>query len=150
MNNNNYYLNPGLPQPVATPLDEPYWAGLRNDQLLVQRCNQCNTWQWGPECICHQCHSSDLTFTATPTQGIVYSYERVWHPVHPALLEQLKNEGAYLVVLVELPQAGNIRMLGNLLGDPHQQVDIGARVEGVYEHHEDAEPVYSLLQWQLK
>jgi len=35
----------------------------------------------------------------------------------------------YVVVLVELPDAGNVRMLGNLLGDPQQAVKIGAEVQ---------------------
>jgi hypothetical protein len=52
-------------------------------------------------------------------------------------------------VLVELPAAGHVRMVGNLLGDPMQEVRIGAAVTGVYEHHPDAAPAYSLLQWRL-
>jgi len=35
--------------------------------------------------------------------------------VHPAL----KEAGPYVVVLVELPHAGGIRMRGNLVGDQH-------------------------------
>jgi len=54
--------------------------------------------------------------------------------VHPAL----KNHGPYLAVLVELPHAGNVRMLGNLLGDPQQEVVIGAAVEAVFEPHDEA------------
>ena len=52
-------------------------------------------------------------------------------------------------MLVELPDAGNVRMVGNLLGDPTQAVPIGADVEGVFEHHRKSTPPYSLLQWQL-
>ena len=51
-------------------------------------------------------------------------------------------------MLVELPQAGGIRMIGNLLGDPMQEVAIGSTVKGVFEHHADADPAYTLLQWQ--
>ena len=54
---------------------------------------------------------------------------------------------AGLIVLVELPHAGNIRMLGNLLGPPLQDVIVGARVEACFEHHEGDEP-YTLLQWR--
>ncbi|XJC77905.1 Zn-ribbon domain-containing OB-fold protein [Delftia tsuruhatensis] len=79
-----------------------------------------------------------------PAEGEIYSWERVWHPVHPAL----KESCPYLVVLVELPHAGRVRLVGNLLGDPAQEVRIGARVQGVFEHHADAAVPYSLLQWQ--
>ena len=32
------YLNPGLPTPVATELDQAYWEGLRAERLMLQRC----------------------------------------------------------------------------------------------------------------
>jgi len=65
--------------------------------------------------------------------------------VHPAL----KEVGPYIIVVVELPHAGSVRMLGNLLGDPLQTVEIGAPVEAVFEHHNDAEPPFTLLQWRV-
>ena len=142
----SYYLREGLAQPAATPLDEPFWQGLRENRLLVQRCNACQGWQWGPEWICHHCLSDDVGFTEVAPEGVIYSYERIWHPVHPALAEQ----GPYIVVLVSLPQAGDVRMIGNLLGDPHAEVTIGATVDGVFEHHEDAESAFTLLQWQRR
>lgn len=141
------YLPPGLPIPVAEPdgLAEPYWAGLRQGRLLVQRCAGCGTWQFGPEWICHGCHAFDPAWVEVAPRGRIYSWERIWHPAHPAL----KEHGPYLAVLVELPAAGHVRMVGNLLGDPMQEVRIGAAVTGVYEHHPDAAPAYSLLQWRL-
>ena len=141
------YLAPGLPQPVPAPdgLDAPYWNGLKEEKILLQRCDDCGGWQWGPEWICHHCHSEKLSFEEVSGEGIIYSYERVWHPVHPALKEQ----GPYIVVLVELPDAGNVRLVGNLLGDPHQEVTIGAPVNAVFEHHPDGEPAFTLLQWTV-
>ena len=84
------YLAPGLPipAPARDGLDAPYWQGLTEECLLLQRCTSCGHWQWGPECICHHCLSFDLSFAATEPEGRVYSYERVWHPVHPALTSQ--------------------------------------------------------------
>ena len=94
------YLNSGLPHPVAAGdgLDREYWEGLSRGELLIQRCRACRTWQWGPEWLCHACHGFDLGFEPVSPAGEIYSYERVWHPVHPALAEQ----GPYLVVLVSL------------------------------------------------
>ena len=37
----DYYLNPGLAQPMGTELDEPYWSGLRENLLRVQQCQAC-------------------------------------------------------------------------------------------------------------
>lgn len=141
------YLPPGLPSPVPEPdgLSAPFWNGLHEGRLLVQQCGGCNTWQFGPEWLCHHCHTFDPPWRQVSPRGRIFSWERVWHPSHPSLV----GHGPYLVVLVELPQAGNIRMLGNLLGDPMQEVAVGAEVEGVFERHGEAHRPYTLLQWRL-
>lgn len=145
---NQSYLPAGLPIPVPEPdnLSAPYWEGLRASRLMVQRCSACQQWQFGPEWLCHKCHRFDPQWVEVAPQAVVYSWERVWHPSHPAL----KGHGPYLAVLVELPQAGHVRMIGNLLGDPLQDVRIGTPVEGVYEHHPDGSPPFTLLQWRLR
>lgn len=141
------YLPADLPAPVpeADGLSAPYWQGLREQQLRVQRCSDCGTWQFGPEWLCHHCHSFQLSWQGVEPCGTIYSWERVWHPAHPSL----KGHTPYLVVLVELPHAGKVRMLGNLLGDPLQDVRIGDEVVGVFESHDEAVVPYTLLQWQL-
>jgi uncharacterized protein len=95
--------------------------------------------------LCHRCHAFDLAWTDVEPRGHIFSWERVWHPSHPALRERRP----YLAVLVELPHARNVRMVGNLLDDPMQTVAIGAAVAGVFEHHPQANPPFSLLQWRL-
>jgi uncharacterized OB-fold protein len=141
------YLRSGLPAPTPASdgLDAPFWEGLRAERLLLQRCTDCGRWQWGPEWCCHQCRSFDVGYEETPAEGIIYSHERVWHPVHPALAEQ----GPYIVVLVELPQADGVRIVGNLIGDPLQPLTIGGAVHGVYEHHAEDPVPHTLLQWAV-
>ena len=140
-----YYLPDGVPQPAPAPdgMDAPYWEATRRHELVVQYCEACDRFQWEPEWICGACQSFDLTWRPVPARGTVFAWERVWHPVHPALAEGVP----YLVVLVELPEAGNVRMVGNLLGDPHQEVRTGAEVNAVFEDHED--DGYTLVQWEL-
>ena len=141
------YLPEGLPQPVPLPdgLDAPYWEGTRSHELRLQRCRACQTYQWGPEWTCHRCLSLNVGWETIKARGRIYSWERVWHPVHPALQDTVP----YVVVLVELPQAENVRMIGNLIGDPRQPVPIGAEVEAVFEDHREAETPYSLVQWRV-
>ena len=142
------YLPAGMPAPVpsADGLDVPYWEGTRRGELWVQQCGSCGNWQWGPEWLCHKCTSFEIKWVQVEGSGVIYSWERPWHPVHPAL----KGRGAYTVVLVELPQAGNIRMIGNLLGPDDQEVVIGGEVEAVVEAHDDADTPYTLVQWRPK
>ena len=140
-------LPEGLPAPVAMPdgLDAPYWDGLRRHELVLQRCGACGRFQWGPEWVCHYCRSFDVGWAPVGPRGVIYSWERVWHPVHPAL------EGAcpYVVVLVELPHADGVRLVGNLLGDPRLPVEIGHEVTGVFEDHDRRQgDGFALLQWE--
>ena len=146
MSATTYHLPAGLPRPVPEPdgLDAPYWEGTRRGELMVQKCNACGTWQWGPEWICHRCLSFDLDWTTVARQGRIYSWERAWHPVHPAL----RGQPPYVVVLVELPHAGNIRMIGNLVDAPTGDVPIGAPVAAVFEPHDDATPPFTLVHWR--
>jgi uncharacterized OB-fold protein len=141
------YLPAGLPAPVPAVdgLDAPYWEGTRAGKLMVQQCGDCSTWQWGPEWLCHNCRSMNMNWVEVEGKGRIHSWERPWHPVHPAL----KDHGPYIVVLVELPHCGNIRMIGNLLGDPLQDVAIDSEVEAVFEPHDDVDKPYTLVQWKL-
>jgi uncharacterized OB-fold protein len=140
------YLPPGLPIPVPerNGLSAPFWTGLRKGRLMVQRNPRTGVWQWPPQWIAHDTQSFDVDWVEVEPKGVIYSWTRVWHPVHPAL----KDACPYVVVVVELPQAGNVRMLGNLLGDPLEEVVIGTPVGAVFEHHNTAEPPFSLLQWR--
>jgi len=54
-----------------------------------------------------------------------------------------------VIVLVELPAAGNVRIVGNLLGDPEQPLEIGAPVTGAFEHHPANDPEFTLLHWKV-
>jgi uncharacterized OB-fold protein len=140
-------LPSGIPGPVPSPdgLDGPYWEATRRHELVAQRCRDCRGWQWYAEWICHRCHSFDLDFEPVPRPAVLFSWERAWHPVHPALREACP----YVVVLVEFPEADGIRMLGNLVGDPHQPIEIGAHAEPVFEDHEEGALPFTLVQWRL-
>jgi uncharacterized OB-fold protein len=139
-------LPAGLPAPRPAPdgLDKPYWEAARRHELVAQRCRRCRSWQWGPEWICHACLGFELEFERVPGRGRIYAWERAWHPVHPALREALP----YVALVVELPGAGGIRMLGNLSGDPRAPVEIGSAVEPVFEDHPGSDPPYTLVQWK--
>lgn len=128
------------PQPLPTGLDRPFWDGLLEGCVVIQRCDSCAGWQFPPEVICHQCRSFELSWRPVEPHGIIHSWTRAWHPANAAFSEHVP----YLIVLVELPEAGGIRLIGNLCGDPLQTVRVGMAVSPVFEPHGDR---YTLLQW---
>ena len=141
------YLPDGLPIPVADPdgLSAPYWEGLKEGRIRVQRCSACSDLAMGTR----------VDLPSLPCAG--YGLGRCRRRGHDLQLgarlasraSGAQGAGPYLVVLVELPQAGGIRMIGNLLGDPLQVVSIGAEVVAAFEHHPEAKPPFSLLQWRV-
>jgi uncharacterized OB-fold protein len=122
-------------------LDAPFWEGTRNEELRLQQCLNCERFQWGPGVICHHCQSFVLRFQAIAPVGTIYSWQRSWHTGHPSLVDSVP----YVVVFVEPDDALGIYIIGNLVGDPTAPVEIGARVEGIFEHHDD----YTLVQWKV-
>lgn len=139
------YLPPGLAVPVPSPdgVDKGFYEGLARHELTVQRCNKCHTFQFAPELICHKCQSADLGWHKVSGRGRLYSWIRIWNPVHPAL----KSACPYVVGVIELPDAGGVRMVGNLMGDPMQDFPIDAAVEAVFEEHPDKG--FTLVQWRV-
>ena len=136
---------PRQPAPANDGLDAPFWEGTRAHELRVQRCRSCEIHQWGPEWMCHACNSMELDWVTVDPVGQIYSWQRPHHPVHRAL----SDRGPYIIVLVELPHADNLRMVGNLLGDPLQEIEIGASVSVVFEDHDDGDPDFTLVQWEV-
>ena len=136
------YLPSGLPapQPARDGLDRPFWEGAARGELLVQRCGGCGTFRFPPEWICHACRSTAVEWVRVEPSGRVYSWSRVWRAFHPALGPAVP----YRIVLVELPQAGGVRMVGNLLGEASEEVAIGDPVEAVFEPHDG----FALVQWR--
>lgn len=127
------------PEPMNDGLDVPFWEGLNSGVLRLQHCTPCDAFQWGPEWICHRCLGEQLQWVDVDPVGTIYSWERVWHPVTPALAEAVP----YIAILVEVEGTG-VRVVGNLLGPKDQDVRIGSSVEGVFEQHDG----YALLQWR--
>ena len=138
----------GLPRPVPSVegLGQGFWEGAKRHVLCLQRCLDCKTWQGAPELVCRHCGSDRLgDEDLVETTGILYSWQRVWYPVHPAL----KDAVPYVVALVILPQAPGVRLVGNLLNDPGGPLPIGAVVEVVFEDHHADDADYTLIQWRL-
>ncbi len=136
-----------VPVPLADGLDDPFWSGLQEERLVLQYCRSCANFQWGPEHVCYLCGTVDLGWSEVPRandeyRAVLYSWERVWHPVDPSLTSAVP----YVVVLVELPDANRVRLIGNLVDPPAGDLAIGSELIPVFEHHGQ----HTLLLWRLR
>lgn len=131
----------GMPLPAVEPDTAGWWAAVREHRLVIQRCHHCGTFRHPPVPVCYICQSFDFRWAPVSGRGLIYSYTEAVHPVHPAL----KTHGPYNIVVVELPDAGNVRLVGNLLDTPYEAIRIGLPVEAVFE---DIPPDVTLVQWR--
>lgn len=119
-------------------LDAPFWDGLAAGQLRVQRCCDCRNWTWPPQWRCGRCGSWSFEWAAVPMDGVVHS----WTYTPRALGKGFDGEAPYVSVLVELPAAGGVRLLGCLDGE-ESEVVIGDPLTGFVA----TDPEGPVLRW---
>ncbi len=113
--------------PEATELTAPYWEGLEQGELRLQRCEDCGTYQYPPETFCRACPSERLEWRAVDGGGSVYSFIIVRQRYLPAFGDLIP----YNVAIVELDEGP--RVIANLLDVDNEAIEIGMRVRARIE-----------------
>ncbi|QEL27400.1 hypothetical protein FQV39_32880 (plasmid) [Bosea sp. F3-2] len=99
------------PVPVPDPDSAPFWAGCREQRLMIQHCDDCSRHQFPPSNICAHCGSGRLSWKQASGAGKVFSWIVVRHPVpKPVYVDDVP----YVVALIEL--AEGVRMPSNIVG----------------------------------
>jgi uncharacterized OB-fold protein len=127
------------PLPLRTHDAEPFWAGCRNRELLVQRCAECATCQFYPRAVCASCGSDQLQFQPVSGRGEVFAFTVCHRPLAP----RFAGRTPYVVALVDLDEGP--RMMTNIVGCPVSDVQIGMTVQVSFEQlNEDVSlPVFA-------
>lgn len=125
-------------------VDYPFWQGLEQDELRIQRCSGCRRWMWPAEWRCGECGSWDFDWETIAPEGTIYAWERTHQPFVPQFADMLP----YVNALVELPQAGNRHILGLVL-PPHEGIRIGARVTAAIQPPGERTHGLPALWWRL-
>ncbi|MDB5451523.1 MAG: hypothetical protein JWO33_101 [Caulobacteraceae bacterium] len=109
------------PHAEADAVSGPFFEGLADGRLMIQRCRVCGTGQLGRD-HCLKCRSEDLAWEAASGLGQVYSFVIMHTVFHPAFA----GEVPYNVVMVELDEGP--RVLANLEGLANAEIAVGRRV----------------------
>lgn len=117
-----YDTLPEKPRPQSTPANEPYWQGLREHRLLVQRCSGCAKLRHYPRPMCDACYSMDYDWHEISGHGTVYSWAITHHPFHPAF----KRDVPYVTVTAEF--GDGIRIQAPLTDKGTGRLALGAAV----------------------
>ncbi len=125
--------NEGLaaPQVQPTPISRPYWDALANEKLLMQRCDACGRWVHYPRIRCSTCLSGALSWQEVEPSGVLYAFSVAHHPTAPWFADGPPQ----VIAVVELDNG--VRLTTTIVTNDPQQLSIGIRVEGVFDHRSD-------------
>ena len=115
------------PLPEPTPESQPYWTGLKENRLLLQRCSECGVIRHYPRPMCSHCHSMKSEWVEASGRGRVHSWTVTHHPFHEAFKESVP----YVLVTVDLDEG--VRMQSQLRGAELNDLQVGLPVEVFFE-----------------
>lgn len=138
-------------RPLPRPDDatEPYWQGCREHELRMQCCTPCARLRFPPRPMCPRCQSFESGWVRVSGRGTVYS----WVVCHPPLLPAFEPKAPLLILLVELEEGENLRVVGNWMDEREDAdarasghgIEIGMPVEVAFERVSDD---VTLPQWR--
>jgi uncharacterized protein len=108
--------------PPITDLNAPFWHGLNDGVLRLQRCEACSSYQHPPESFCYRCGSDRIEWAEASGLGVVHTFITVHQRGHPAFADDIP----YNVSVIQLDEGP--RLLTNVVGVPPEQVRIDMRV----------------------
>ncbi len=92
--------------PTPTPETAHFWAGAREGELRLQRCDACDHTYFPPRPFCPECSSRDVSVFGASGRATLYSY----------VINHLKSPGytpPFAIAVVELEEGP--RMMSNIL-----------------------------------
>jgi uncharacterized OB-fold protein len=109
----------------------PFWEGVRQHRLSIQRCSDCRRWIHLPAASCPSCSGDDLVFEPVSGEGEVYSYTVVQREfgLHLPL--------PWVAAIVQLDEDPAIHLSTNIVNCTPETISIGAPVRVVYKDYSD-------------
>ncbi len=119
------------PEVTPTPVSLPFWEGLANEKLLIQRCDSCRSWVYYPRLRCSSCLSDRLSWQEVAPEGVVYTFSIARHPIAP----WFPADPPLIIAVVELENG--VRLTTNVIDAEPDSLSIATVVTGVFDHQAD-------------
>ncbi|MBN8871713.1 MAG: Zn-ribbon domain-containing OB-fold protein [Rhodospirillales bacterium] len=113
--------------PAPTPDTQPYWDGLDQNKLVLQRCASCGKVRHYPRPVCDACFSMEATWFEASGRGTVHSWTVTHYAFHPGY----KGELPYILLTVDLEEG--VRMNAQARGIAETDLRIGLPVKVAFE-----------------
>lgn len=114
-----------FPKPVVDSDSKPFWDGLGRNELMIQKCEDCQQHIFYPRFLCPHCFSDQVSWIKASGLGEIYSYTVVHRAFGP-----FAEQTPYVVAIVELEEG--VRMMTRIIGD-REEIAIGKPVSVTYE-----------------
>jgi len=114
------------PHPEPDGETQPFWDGIAEGRLRLQRCRACERYVFYPRSVCPHCMAAGLEWTDATGRGAVHAFTVV-HRAPPGFTE----DAPYVVAMIELEEGP--RMLTRLLDVAPGDAEIGMKVEVAIE-----------------
>ena len=115
------------PVPDITHESKPYWDGLKEGRLLLQKCGQCGKIRHYPRPLCDECFTFEVTWIEASGRGTVHSWTITHHAFNPGF----KLELPLVLVTVDLEEG--VRMQVPLRGVKDESIKLGVPVQIIFE-----------------
>jgi uncharacterized protein len=126
--------------------DDNYWAALEDGEFKLCRCAKCQAWMWPAHYRC-PCGSWDFSWVKLEPRGNIYSWVRTHYPFDR--IQARAKDVPFVSVLAEIPEAGNVRVMGVLNGS-EEGLRIGARVRGIILPPSEKALGYASITWRIE
>lgn len=120
------------PLPVRSAESAPYWDGLREERVLMQRCVPCDRLQFYPRPFCRHCGGTELAWDQMSGRGTIYTYTII----HRAPFEAFQADVPYAYAVVELEEGP--RVVCTIVTDDLDALRVDQPVTAVFDAVTDA------------
>jgi len=114
------------PIPLPTSLSAPFWEGLKDAKVMLQRCADCGQWTFYPRRHCRHCLAHALHWEEVSGHGHVYAFTVARIPTLP----EFAGPTPQILAVVELEQGERINT--TLIGLEPDQIQVGMAVKPVF------------------
>ncbi len=119
------------PLPVPDETSQPFFAGAREQRLMIQRCSACGGVMWPVKTRCIHCLSAHPDWIQASGQATLYSFVLMHQVYHPGFA----GEVPYNIAEVDL--AEGLRIITNIVDCPNDQLRIGMPLQVTFENLTD-------------
>ncbi len=130
------------PIPLKNQDNTPYWEAADRHELVLQKCETCQSYSHPPGPSCAKCGSTELSWESrgSDISGKIYSYVVSYRPFLPGFQDDLPH----IIAVIELEDVPEVKIIGNVLECSPEEIKIDMPVKMMWQ---DITEDRALPQW---